>query len=94
MNLDKFLQESTKKTFTIKEKKYIADISAKTMLRITNITNVNSEAERAEKMMELLFGTEISNELYEKLSIAGINEIITSVLKEVGILQESENLIK
>lgn len=90
--LDKHLNEKSTLDFEVDGKVYTAKVNALVMLEIVELGEKATLKEVLTRTFEASFGKENSDELFSKLSIAGINEIAMDINKALGIdIDQTEN---
>lgn len=91
MNLDKFYNNDTTIEFKLKDKKYLADISALSLLKIAEVQGTEMpQAEMFEKIFEITFGKEESKELLKSLNPHGLVAIISQIMEKLDIEMSEE----
>lgn len=91
MNLDKFYNNETTIEFTLKDKKYVADISALSLLKIAEVQGEKlQQADVIKKTFEITFGEEAAKELLTTLNPQGLVSIVTQIMEKLDIDMSEE----
>lgn len=86
MNLDKFLQKKTEEIFIIKDKEYVADVSSLSFMKIVEMESKKlSELEQTQQALEIVFGKEKADELWNLLNVTGLQKIIERITELMEI---------
>lgn len=89
MKLDQFINEKKQLDFTLKGIVYTADITARNILKLVELSEEGKQAD-AEKVFEVVFGKEDAEVLLREVNIAGITKISDAITEAITVNPSAE----
>lgn len=89
MKLDQFINEKKQLDFTLKGVVYTADITARNILKLVELSEEGKQAD-AEKVFEVVFGKEDAEVLLREVNIAGITKISDAITEAITVNSSEE----